>query len=138
VELGRKGGRKRGHTKRAHGKNGDAPTREGRERLRQEFESDADFYAKVKAAYEDALEAVTTCPSCKERALPNHPVRLAAGDSVMAQIYGKPQQNIQQKTDVTIHVVSRTREALEEMRRKRADVTLDDGAVRELPEAAGE
>ena len=113
-------------------KNGSAPTRKGRERLRAEFESDAEFYKKVKGAYEGAIEAVTTCPGCKERALPDHRVRIAAGDSFLAQVYGKPQTNIQTKTDVTILVVSRLGAALE---RATADVELDAGDVTEIEAA---
>ncbi len=50
----------------------------------------------MKAVYRDALEALTTCPSCRERALPDHRTRIAAGDSFLAQLYGKPRQDINQ------------------------------------------
>ena len=65
--------------------------------MREQFEADPEFYDKVKAVYRDALEAVTTCPSCRERALPDHRTRIAAGDSFLAQLYGKPRQDINQQ-----------------------------------------
>ena len=70
--------------------------RDGRERLREQFEADPEFYERVKAVYFEALEAVTTCPSCRERALPDHRTRIGAGDSFLAQLYGKPRQDINQ------------------------------------------
>ena len=35
-------------------------------------------------------------PSCCARALPEHRTRIAAGDSFLAQLYGKPRQDINQ------------------------------------------
>ena len=85
------------------------------------------------SSYENGVEAVTTCPNCKERALPDHRTRLAAGDSFLAQIYGKRhQQSIQTKTDVTINVVSRLGAALE---RATAAVELNAGDVTEIEAA---
>jgi hypothetical protein len=82
--------------KRAHAETEQKQTREGRERLREQFESDSDFYARVKGVYFDALEAMTTCPNCREQGRPDHRTRIAAGDSFLAQLYGKPRQDINQ------------------------------------------
>jgi len=69
VETGRQGGKKSGVTRRALSKSDREQIREGRERLREQFESDPAFYEKVKTVYREALEAVTTCPGCHEHAV---------------------------------------------------------------------
>jgi hypothetical protein len=102
---------------------------DARTRLRELFEADQQAYLKIRDVYWDALEAVTA------DGRPDHRTRLEASNSYMAQIYGKPQQNIQAKHEVTIQVVNRTREALMQ---PAADVELDEPDVRELPEAPGE
>jgi hypothetical protein len=96
VEAGRKGGLRSALARRALSKNEQRQAFEGRERLREQFEADPEFYEQVKAVYREALEAITTCPSCKERARPDHRTRIAAGDSFLAQLYGKPRQDINQ------------------------------------------
>ena len=128
VEAGRKGGQRSAIARRAPEKNGAHPTRDGRERLREDFERDSEAYAKLKAVYDEAREAVTTCPSCKERALPDHRVRIAAGDSFLAQIYGKPKQNVEGKHEHTLIVFNRLSEALE----RGADIELPAGDVAEI------
>jgi hypothetical protein len=72
--------------KRARKEIASEPGLEGREKLRAEFEQDGDAYERLKAAYLGGLEAVTTCPNCREKALPDHRARIAAGDSFMAQL----------------------------------------------------
>ena len=106
VETGRQGGKKSGVTRRALSKSDREQIREGRERLREQFENDPAFYEKVKTVYREALEAVTTCPGCHEHALPDHRTRLTAGDSFLGQIYGKPRQevSVHQKNEFVLSV----------------------------------
>jgi hypothetical protein len=117
--------------RRSLSKNGQHETRQGRERLREQFENDPDFYERIKAVYEDGIVAVTTCPSCRDRALPDHRTRIAAGDSFLAQVYGKPKQNVESKHEHTITVVSRLGEAL-----ARADSEARENAEAALKEQA--
>ena len=85
----------------------------GRERLQEHFEDDDEVYAALKSAYFEALDAVTTCPDCRENAKPDHAIRLRAGDSLLAQVYGKPLTQTHQTSDQTIVVVNRLEEALQ-------------------------
>jgi hypothetical protein len=129
VEAGRKGGQKSAIVRRSHAKNGGGKTRDGRVLLREVYEGDHEFRAKVKASYEDGLTAMKTCGGCGG-AMADHRTRIAAGDSLMAQIYGKPMQTIQAKHEQPIIVVSRLAAALD--RAAEADVDLLAADVREL------
>ncbi len=50
----------------------------------------------MKAVYRDALEAAHHVPELPGTALPDLRTRIAAGDSFLAQLYGKPRQDINQ------------------------------------------
>jgi hypothetical protein len=104
VETGRIGGRKSVEAKRARKEIAPEPGVDGREKLRAEFERDDDAYDRLKAAYLGGLEAVTTCPSCREKALRDHRTRIAAGDSFLAQLYGKPRQEVNQTVNKKVQL----------------------------------
>jgi Family of unknown function (DUF5763) len=132
VETGRKGGQKSAIARRARRESvlrDNVRARNGtpldaRIRLREAFEADHEHYAKLKAVYEEALDAMTA------DGRPDHRTRLAAGDSFLAQIYGKPKQTVEAKHEhEVIYVVSRLDEAL---RRAKADVELPPGDVTEI------
>ena len=96
--------------------------------LRELYETDEDLKTKVKAAYEEGLTANKTCGGCGSP-MPDHRIRIEAGNSLMAQIYGKPAQNVEGNHAVTITVLSRTLAALEE-----PDVASSKGEVIEYAE----
>jgi hypothetical protein len=81
VEAGRKGGRQSGATRRALAKS-------ARERLRELAENDDAMWRKVKAAYEDGLEALGP------DGMPDYRGRVQAADAFLSQAYGKPVQTV--------------------------------------------
>lgn len=81
VVTGRAGGLKSGETRRALAKS-------ARERLRELAENDDAMWRKVKAAYEDGLEALGP------DGMPDFRGRVQAADAFLAQAYGKPVQTI--------------------------------------------
>jgi hypothetical protein len=116
AEAGRKGGQRSALARRSQAKNGanDGTPKDARERLRELLEIDAELQAKLQAVVDGALEAVTTCPNCKAKSLPDHRVRLDALRTLHAEALGKPKQNVEAKHEHSIVVVNRTREALED------------------------
>jgi hypothetical protein len=62
---------------------------------------------------------------------PDHRTRIAAGDSLLAQVYGKPKQNIESKHQVSINVVNRLGEAI---RRAEIEQELKEQAALPAPD----
>jgi hypothetical protein len=95
-ETGRVGGLKAGEQRRAL-------SNSYRARMVQQFESDTRTYRKIVAAFQDALEAFTSCPGCGEQ-MPDHGRRVDAARSALAELYGKPVQPTREEGGLTLVV----------------------------------
>src|SRR6187200_447690 len=96
AQAGRKGGRKSAAVKRARRESRARELRTATDLLREEFATDAEWRAAVRAAYRDPLMNSSKASE-----------RLAAAEALVNRIDGKPVQNIQSKSEVSITVVSR-------------------------------
>ena len=119
AEAGRRGGKKSAAVKRARRESRARELRTATDLLREEFATDAEWRAAVRAAYRDPVMHSSKATE-----------RLAAAEALVNRIDGKPVQNIQAKHEVNITVVSRLGAALE--RAAQADVDLPAGDVTEI------
>jgi len=81
AELGRLGGVKSGEVRREL-------STSARERLRRIADEDAEFWALVKAAYRDGLQAVTSDGE------PDYRTRVQAASAFLSEAYGRPPQAV--------------------------------------------